>query len=178
MHKIPLRLISTSRFHCTSSPGLRLSFIKKIRVWRDTRIVHQRGCEPTPPPVQKASALHATVAGGGYRTALELLKHSSRIIRRALQCIKNSVAHLESGLESRLLTAVLTVREVFGELIPFAAYTQAPALEGCRFVRISGYISLSHNPGRIVSWSGSPSAGYKSGIPTCYRQSNLLYVCV
>ena len=77
-------------------------------------------------------------------SVFELLKDGTRIIRRFLKCIEYAVAHFDSGLESGFFTAVLTVRKVFGELIPLAANTESPPLEGCGLVRVAGDISLSH----------------------------------
>ena len=77
-------------------------------------------------------------------SVFELLKDGTRIIRRFLKCIEYAVAHFDSGLESGFFTAVLTVRKVFGELIPFAANTESPSLEGRCLVRVAGNISLSH----------------------------------
>ena len=68
-------------------------------------------------------------------SVFELLKDGTRIIRRFLKCIEYAVG---------FFTAVLTVRKVFGELIPLAANTESPPLEGCGLVRVAGDISLSH----------------------------------
>ncbi len=77
-------------------------------------------------------------------TIFELLENSSWIIRGLFERIKNTIAHLNSGLKSCLFAAVLPVGEVFGELIPFSANTESPTLEGCGLVRITGNISLGH----------------------------------
>lgn len=75
----------------------------------------------------------------------ELLKYATWIIRRLLQRIKNTVAHFDGGLEGGLLTAVLAIGEVFGELIPLTADAQAPPLERGRFVSVACDVSLGHD---------------------------------
>lgn len=81
---------------------------------------------------------------GAFQSVFETLKDGAGIVRRLLQGIVDAVSHFKGGLEGSLFTSILAVREVFGELIPFAADTQTPALEGCRFVCISGNVALCH----------------------------------
>ena len=78
-------------------------------MWRDTRIVSQRGQVPTPLPVQDGSALRAALARRGYRAALELFEDGSRVVWRSLQRVEYPVAHFERSLESCLFAAVLAV---------------------------------------------------------------------
>ena len=79
-----------------------------------------------------------------FYTALKSLENPSRVVRGLPQGIENPVAHFYGCLKSCFFAAVLAVGEVLGELIPLAADTQAPALEGCRLVGVPGYISLCH----------------------------------
>lgn len=75
---------------------------------------------------------------------LELFENTARIIRRLLKRVKNPVPHLDGRLECRFLASVLTVREVFCELIPLAADTQTPTLKGGRLICVACDVSLSH----------------------------------
>ena len=76
-----------------------------------------------------ASGLFLQLGRVFLRAVFESLKDGTRIFRRLSQRIENAVTHLNGCLECSFLTAVLAVREVFGELIPFAADAESPALE-------------------------------------------------
>ena len=60
---------------------------------------------------------------------LESLKYGTGIIRGFSQSVKNAVSHVNGCFECFFLAAILTVGEVFGELIPLAADAESPALE-------------------------------------------------
>ena len=77
-------------------------------------------------------------------SVFEALENAAWVLGCLFQGVEYAVTHLDGGLEGGLFAAVLTVREVLGELVLFAADTQAPTLEGCRFVRIPSDVALCH----------------------------------
>lgn len=110
-------------------------------------------CSVPPAPVDEWASIGALfdgfgrLRGGCFRlreAVFELFEDRARIIGRFLKRVKNTISHLNGGLKSGLFAAVLAIREVFGKLIPLAAYAQAPALKGSGFVCIAGDVSLGH----------------------------------
>lgn len=78
------------------------------------------------------------------RSVFEAFKNAAGVIRGLFQRFKNAIAHFQRCLEGSLLTAILPVREILGELIPLAADTESPPLERGRFVGVAGDIALCH----------------------------------
>ena len=77
-------------------------------------------------------------------SVLEALEHAAWVFGRALQCVENAVAHFHCCLKGGLLTAVLAVGEILGELVPLAADAQSPPLERGGLICVSGNVALGH----------------------------------
>ena len=85
-----------------------------------------------------------------FCSVLEAFENSPRVIGGLVQGFEDTVSHLNGGLKGSFFAAVLAIGEVLGELVPFAADTQAPSLEGRRLVGVPSDVALCH--GFVLIW--------------------------